>query len=178
MGAGEAVTFGEGVALPTRIKFDMLPENELPRSSSASFTKNWSKDLTDDSFLQEVVNRWRAQTHNPDSTGYALEANPPSAATIDAPNSLQQPGFAPSSQLAAPPVQAPRPSLRRDTAAAASAAPTPQVPSFGQNRPAAPLTAPPPGRSPFAPTAPAPEQAQDGDGQSLASLIKQFRPNG
>ena len=25
MGTGEAITFGEGVALPTRIKFDMLP---------------------------------------------------------------------------------------------------------------------------------------------------------
>jgi hypothetical protein len=31
MGTGEAITFGEGVALPTRIKFDMLPVNELPQ---------------------------------------------------------------------------------------------------------------------------------------------------
>jgi uncharacterized protein len=174
MGAGEAVTFGEGVALPTRIKFDMLPENELPRSSTASFTKNWSQDLPDDSFLQEVVNRWRAQTHNPDASGYALEANPQSAsadAQLQAP-AAQQP-------LSAPPA-APRPSIRRDVGAAAASVPPPQVPSFGQGRPAAPpLQAPPsPGRSPFAPAAPAPQQAQDGDGQSLASLIKQFRPNG
>jgi uncharacterized protein len=181
MGAGEAVTFGEGVALPTRIKFDMLPENELPRSSSASFTKNWSKDLPDDSFLQEVVNRWRAQTHNPDSSAYALEANPSTAQAVEVPQVAQPPGFAPSAQLSAPPAQAPRASLRRDTgAAAASAAPPPQVPSFGQNRPAATPApaAPPVGRSPFAPAAPAAQQGQDGDAQSLASLIKQFRPNG
>ncbi len=30
MGTGEAITFGEGVALPTRIKFDMLPADALP----------------------------------------------------------------------------------------------------------------------------------------------------
>ena len=73
MGAGEAVCFGEGVALPTRIKFDLLPANELPRSNTASFSKNWAKDLPDDTFLAEVVNRWRAQTYNPDSAGYSLD---------------------------------------------------------------------------------------------------------
>ena len=30
MGTGEAITFGEGVALPTRIKFDLLPEDDMP----------------------------------------------------------------------------------------------------------------------------------------------------
>jgi uncharacterized protein len=182
MGAGEAVTFGEGVALPTRIKFDMLPAHELPRSSTASFTKNWATDLTDDSFLQEVVNRWRAQTHNPDGSNYALEASPAVGNVEAQPASFvtpQQAGFAPSQQQASAAPSVTRPSIRRDTAAAAGAVPSPQVPSFGQNRPAA-SPIPAPGRSPFAPAAPAPapQQGQDGDGQSLASLIKQFRPNG
>ncbi|MDH3741491.1 MAG: DUF87 domain-containing protein, partial [Hyphomicrobiales bacterium] len=61
MGAGEAVTFGEGVALPTRIKFDLLPEHALPKSTSASFTKNWANDISNANFLTEVVARWRAQ---------------------------------------------------------------------------------------------------------------------
>ncbi len=179
MGAGEAVTFGEGVALPTRIKFDLLPPNELPRSSTASFTKNWSKDLPDDSFLQEVVNRWRAQSHNPDATGYALESNSeqPSAAMTS-----PQPG---APQQSAPAAVQARPSLRRDAPAmpaAAAVSPPPQVPSFGQAPRAAatpaatapaPSPAPPPGRAPVAPSV-----GQAGDGQSLASLIKQFRPNG
>ncbi len=77
MGTGEAITFGEGVALPTRIKFDMLPAHELPRSNTASFTKNWSKDLPDDTFLHEIVNRWRAQTFNPDAANYSVETTAP-----------------------------------------------------------------------------------------------------
>jgi DNA helicase HerA-like ATPase len=61
MGTGEAISFGEGVALPTRIKFDMLPPSALPRSSTASFTGNWSRDVKDESFLADVVARWRNQ---------------------------------------------------------------------------------------------------------------------
>jgi uncharacterized protein len=146
MGTGEAVTFGEGVALPTRIKFDMLPPDELPRSNTASFTKNWAHDLADDSFLHEVVSRWRAQTYNPDATNYALDGVDPGVA-------------APTPQVA-PPQQAPapaRPSIRRDPISAPGQ-------SFGQTSR--------PGATPAAPA----QQAQPQNQQSLASLIKQFRP--
>ncbi len=154
MGTGEAVTFGEGVALPTRIKFDMLPPNELPRSSTASFSKNWAIDLKDDSFLQEVVNRWRAQTYNPDATGYSLESTPDAALAAVAPPPVHVP--AAPIQQAAPPLQnpntAPRPSIRRDS-------------GFGTQ-------APPPQRPQQTASAAEPQPQQ-----SLASLIKQFRPN-
>jgi uncharacterized protein len=150
MGTGEAVTFGEGVALPTRIKFDMLPADELPRSTTASFSKNWAKDLKDDSFLQEVVNRWRAQTYNPDSTGYSLE-NSEQAHAVAASMTMPPPvAPQPSQPQAAAQAQAPRPSVRRDTA-------------FGQQTP---------------PSRPAQATPQEPvQQQSLASLIKQFRPN-
>ncbi len=69
MGTGEAITFGEGVALPTRIKFDMLPADAWPKSNTASFTKNWAKELPDDNFLNDIVIRWRAQSHNPEGLG-------------------------------------------------------------------------------------------------------------
>jgi DNA helicase HerA-like ATPase len=92
MGTGEAVTFGEGVALPTRIKFDMLPPDAAPKSNTASFTQNWAKDVPDDSFLQEVVNRWRAQTYNPNSADYAIDSIPAPAA---APALHQPPGLPP-----------------------------------------------------------------------------------
>ena len=162
MGAGEAITFGEGVALPTRIKFDLLPANELPRSNTASFTKNWAKDLPDDTFLHEVVSRWRAQTYNPDSAGYSIDDAAPAPAAG---------GAAPVSETATP---APRPSVRREsfmttpnaapqTAAAAAAAPA-QPTGFGRMAPAAPPIIQPA-------ASPAQPQAQ----QSLASLIKQFR---
>ena len=149
MGTGEAITFGEGVALPTRIKFDMLAEDEMPKSNTASFTTNWARDLPDDSFLNEVVSRWRAQTFNPDSAAYTVEAAP-----------------APAVQAAIP-VQ---PSIRRDVSQPAAAQqrpgiqPAPQ--GFGQNAPAPQLRR----SSDSAPPAPV-----VGQQASLANLIKQFR---
>ena len=121
MGTGEAITFGEGVALPTRIKFDMLPAEEMPRSNTASFTQNWAKDLPDDSFLHEIVHRWRAQTFNPDSAAYVAEAQ--------------------TTHVAAP--VPPQPSLRRDPLAPAAAQqrpgiqPAPQ--GFGHQAPPPPV---------------------------------------
>ena len=48
-------TFGEGVALPTRIKFDLLRAEEWPRSNTASFTDSWARDMPEDGFLQDIV---------------------------------------------------------------------------------------------------------------------------
>jgi hypothetical protein len=67
MGTGEAITFGEGVALPTRIKFDMLPAEEWPKSNTASVTRSWARTIPDDGFLNEIVQRWRAQSHSPEA---------------------------------------------------------------------------------------------------------------
>ena len=146
MGTGEAITFGEGVALPTRIKFDMLPEDEWPKSNTASFTSNWAKDLPDDSFLHEIVHRWRAQTFNPDSANYAVEA--------------------PSAQVAVPS----HPSVRRDPLQPAAAQQRPGIqpppPGFGQQIPAQPIRAS---------ASPAPLPPPPGQQASLANLIKQFR---
>ncbi len=152
MGAGEAVTFGEGVALPTRIKFDMLPANELPRSTTASFTKNWAKDLPDDTFLNEIVSRWRAQNYNPDSANYSVDAPvaPIPTTAPAAPQTAMQPnlGFGQAARTAnaAAPGQ---PSLRRNPIAQAA--------------PSAP-----------APAQPSPSQIADRQ-ESLANLLKQFR---
>jgi uncharacterized protein len=154
MGTGEAVTFGEGVALPTRIKFDMLPEHELPRSNTASFTQNWAKDVPDDTFLHEIVNRWRAQTYNPDSTGYSIDSSPAAALA-----GIQ-------------PVQPPVPNAgfgqsQRATVPAAPAAPVAPV---LRRSPVLGGSAPPP-----VPQAP-PTAAQIANKQeSLANLLKQFR---
>jgi uncharacterized protein len=155
MGTGEAVTFGEGVALPTRIKFDMLPANELPRSTTASFSKNWARDLPDDTFLHEVVNRWRAQTYNPDAVGYSLENAHAQADALQQGQPAAAPAPAPQPP-AQPAPTAPRPSIRRDPVATPGSA-------FGTQRP----TTPPPAAS----------TAEPAPTQSLASLIKQFRPN-
>ena len=165
MGTGEAVTFGEGVALPTRIKFDMLPPDCAPKSNTASFTKNWAKDLPDDSFLHEIVGRWRAQTYNPDSANYSVDTG--AAGTAAAAAAVAAPAQAPVQNSYASgqgfvPQPAAQPSLRRTAPGAGPGAPA--------ARPPAPGYAPQPSQAPRPQTA---EQANQQ--QSLASLIKQFR---
>ncbi len=117
MGMGEAITFGEGVALPTRIKFDMLPPDALPKSATASFSQNWVNDIHDEGFLTDVVNRWRMQAMNPDADAGHAEA--PAASPPPQP------------QQAAPASPAAQP------AAVARPAPPPQ-PAFGQASQTAP----------------------------------------
>ncbi len=118
MGAGEAVCFGEGVALPTRIKFDLLPANELPRSNTASFSKNWAREIPDDSFLHDVVNSWRAQTYNPDSPDSAI-AEP---GAVVAEHAAVAPVVRPATPAPAP-MPPPRPSILRKDANLGAPAP-------------------------------------------------------
>lgn len=59
MGEGEAVVFGEGVALPGRLRFDRLPLDALPHGSAGRFSENWSREVGDTGFLDTVVARWR-----------------------------------------------------------------------------------------------------------------------
>ena len=59
LGQREALAFGDGVALPVRIKFDELPGNCLPRSTTARFTEHWQRSVGDEGFLEQVVERWR-----------------------------------------------------------------------------------------------------------------------
>ncbi len=68
MGTGEAIAFGEGVSLPTRIKFDLLPPDCLPKSNTASFSENWNRDVTDPAFLDKIVACWRQQTQMSDTS--------------------------------------------------------------------------------------------------------------
>ncbi len=94
MGTGEAISFGEGVALPTRIKFDMLPPTALPRSATASFTGNWSREVKDESFLVDVVARWRNQALG------AIDQQPVPPRTDQTPSIRNQPAAQPQSLAA------------------------------------------------------------------------------
>ena len=58
----EAIAFGEGVALPFRIRFDDLPPERRPRSASAEFSKAWQTDAAGLDFLDEGIRRWRRQS--------------------------------------------------------------------------------------------------------------------
>jgi hypothetical protein len=56
-----AIVYGEGVALPMRIRFDDLPQNRRPHSESAEFSRAWQDDAADDAFREEGIQRWRLQ---------------------------------------------------------------------------------------------------------------------
>jgi DNA helicase HerA-like ATPase len=82
MGMGEAIAFGEGIGLPARIKIDTIPSEDLPMSSSASFTRGWARDLPDAAFLRDIVQRWRGQALAPDTPSFDFgggEVKPDSA---------------------------------------------------------------------------------------------------
>ena len=190
MGAGEAVCFGEGVALPTRIKFDLLPAHELPRSNTASVSVNWAKDLPDDSFLNEVVSRWRAQTYNPDSAGYSIEETQPTAVDLPAAivTAAPAPALAPAPAVVSFTLPPPQSASTPPPAAPSNIAPqignlavsgalrsfSPNVGPAGATATAAPATPRPSllRKDSMLGGGPAPEGNLQ---QSLASLIKQFR---
>ena len=59
LGAREAIAFGDGVTLPVRIKFKELEKINLPRSSTAEFSKKWQNGVDEVGFLDNIVERWR-----------------------------------------------------------------------------------------------------------------------
>ena len=62
LGTREVFAFGEGVALPTRLKFKELPKEALPRSEAISDAKADFGRTVDRNFIDVVVDRWRGAT--------------------------------------------------------------------------------------------------------------------
>ena len=61
LGLGEAIAVGEGVPMPTRIRFDALPRGAVPSAVNASFSDGWTVDVENTEFLSRIVEQWRAQ---------------------------------------------------------------------------------------------------------------------
>ena len=53
-----------------RIKFDELPRDRLPRSSTAKFSEKWQSSVGDENFLDHVVERWRSAGAGPGDSSY------------------------------------------------------------------------------------------------------------
>ncbi len=85
----EAVAFGEGLALPGRIHFDPLPDHALPRRGTASFSDQWTKEITNTEFIDSVVARWRASSA-PESITELTTPEKPAEAVNDEKDQLQQ----------------------------------------------------------------------------------------
>ena len=62
LGTREVLAFGEGVALPTRLKFKKLPPNLLPQSEAVTNARMEAARSDDESFIDSVVERWRGAT--------------------------------------------------------------------------------------------------------------------
>ena len=58
---GEAIAVGEGVSVPVRLLFDILADERKPLSGTASFSTAWQTDDKDESFVAEIIERWRRQ---------------------------------------------------------------------------------------------------------------------
>src|SRR6185503_13818746 len=64
LGTREALAFGVGVPLPTRLMFPELPANLLPKSDTFANDPNLQASGTDLNFIASVVDRWRNATMN------------------------------------------------------------------------------------------------------------------
>ena len=79
LGTGEVFAFGEGVALPTRLKLKHLPPHLLPKSDAVSGRAGVEAGINQD-FLARVLDRWRAATTNQQAN---LEGGPRDARTAE-----------------------------------------------------------------------------------------------
>jgi uncharacterized protein len=147
LGQREAIAFGDGVSLPVRIRFDEMPKQYLPRSSSAAFTKQWQESIGDEGFLEQVVERWRSA-----GMGSALDAasqGQQMAEAMGMVNHDEQPAYAPQAPQQRVPIanQQPAPTrsggLFRDREPVASGSQSPLLarrPTTPPPAPAAPPT--------------------------------------
>ena len=67
LGTREVLAFGEGVALPTRLRFKEVPLHQLPRSEAAIATTPSVVAGHDMHFVSAVLERWRGATSHRDN---------------------------------------------------------------------------------------------------------------
>ena len=97
------MAFGEGVALPGRLRFDRLPPDALPHGSAGRFSENWSREVGDARFLDSVVARWRGLVETAEPAAPVQAASPtPEAVSQPTPQRTPQP--APKTAMPKPPL--------------------------------------------------------------------------
>ena len=58
----EAVVIGAGVSVPMHIRFDELPPDHRPASTTPPFSSSWQQDFGDSDLIDLTIHRWRHQT--------------------------------------------------------------------------------------------------------------------
>jgi hypothetical protein len=85
LGTREVLAFGEGVALPTRLRFKEVPAHQLPRSEATISTVPSVAAGHDMHFVSAVLERWRGATSHRDVPNDPGINERPAARTIEAP---------------------------------------------------------------------------------------------
>ena len=67
LGTREVLAFGEGVALPTRLRFKEVPPHQLPRAETTIASAPSSSAGHDTHFVTAVLERWRGATSSRDN---------------------------------------------------------------------------------------------------------------
>jgi DNA helicase HerA-like ATPase len=62
LGTREVLAFGEGVALPTRLKFKQLPEHLIPQSQAVINASTDPTAAVNEDFIDTIIDRWRGAT--------------------------------------------------------------------------------------------------------------------
>jgi uncharacterized protein len=97
LGTREVLAFGEGVALPTRLRFKEVPPHQRPRSESSIATMPSTSDGHDMHFVSAVLDRWRGATSQRDVPNDPGSNDRPATRTLAVESPMLQPsqGFDP-----------------------------------------------------------------------------------
>src|SRR5215831_3249291 len=88
LGPREVLAFGEGVALPTRLRFKEVPPHQRPRSESTIATVPSVTTGHDTHFVSAVLERWRGATSQrdvPNDPSFAERSAARTLAAVEAP---------------------------------------------------------------------------------------------
>ncbi|WP_456623009.1 ATP-binding protein [Bradyrhizobium sp. P5_C12] len=93
LGTREVLAFGEGVALPTRLRFKEVPPHQLPRGEATISSVPSVTSGHDMHFVGAVLERWRGATSQRDVPNDPVFAAPPSKTLASAEAPMLQPSM-------------------------------------------------------------------------------------
>jgi DNA helicase HerA-like ATPase len=82
LGTREVFTFGSGVALPTRMRFQELPAELRPNSEASGNTRSDAGNNVNRDLLSSVIERWRSASMSHRSNGEEDYGTPPEAPSL------------------------------------------------------------------------------------------------
>src|SRR6187399_4863 len=85
LGTREVLAFGEGVALPTRLKFKQLPPEFIPQSQAVISATSSIANIAEADFVGSVVERWRGASMHRENSESSSPLEPKASRIGDSP---------------------------------------------------------------------------------------------